>query len=469
MIRMCVCIIGIPMLMSGCGFQQYFAKPLEPQAISSKLKNKSIGNEAFIQYLVLNGYSRDQIPFKHWGVDELTYCALFFHPSLDVARAQWRAAVANQASASEKPIPSVSTRYARSNNVNQDVSPWLFEFGIDIPFETANKRDIRIENANHLSEVAKLEIAQRAWILRNMVAQALHAYQLNEKQLAAISNEYAIKKEIVDIFQKRLDLGAATIVDLSNAKLQLQSTTAEQNALLQKRFLLHADLASHIGLPLEVVKAMPLMQAEEFAPILADSRSETEEIALLNRLDIRIALERYATAEAKIKLEIANQYPNIVFSPAYIYEFGSRLWSLGFSGLLTVLNKNKLAIAEAQQLREVEAAQFEALQNTVIAEVNTAFANVIQTTLVAEEQKRLHTLQKNNTMRVKSRLSAGEADRLEMTYAKLEETLSEKNVTNADFELRRALIALENVRQVPLNKRPLHIDPLRFDDRNPHS
>jgi len=56
-----------------------------------------------------------------------------------------------------------------------------------------------------------------------------------------------------------------------------------------------------------------------------------------------------------------------------------------------------------------------------------------------------------------------------MTYAKLEETLSEKNVTNADFELRRALIALENVRQVPLNKRPLHIDPLRFDDRNPHS
>jgi outer membrane protein TolC len=453
-IRHVLLIAYAPAFLAGCGFQQYIAKPITPETISAKLQSKNIHNEAFQQYLIHNGYSKAQLPIQQWGIDELTYCALFFHPSLDLARAQWRSAVASQASASAKPLPSFNTHYARGNNANKDIRPFSYDFGIDIPFETANKRDFRIENATHLTEVAKLEIAQRAWSLRNQVALSLHAYQLNEKQLAILLNEQALKKEIVAIFQKRLDLGASSIAELSNAKLQLQATSAELNTLQQKKRLLRTNLANHTGLPLHIVETMELMPTENSVLTSnTESLSEAEKVALLNRIDIRIALERYAAAEAKLKLEIAKQYPNITVSPAYIYEFGNKVWSLGLSGLMTILTKNKIAIAEVTQLREVEAAQFEALQNTVISEVNSAYARVAQAQLIVEEQKKLHIMQKSNTQRIGKRLAAGETDRLELTYAKLEESLAEKNVVNANFELHGALIQFEHVRQMPLNKK----------------
>jgi len=437
----------------GCGFQQYIAKPISTEAITAKLQSKSTDTEAFHQYLIQNGYTRAQLPLQQWGVDDLTYCALFFHTSLDVARAQWRSAVSRQSGASEKPIPVANTHFARSNNANEDIRPFALGLSIDISFETANKRDIRIENARHLSEAAKLEVAQRAWELRNQVAQSLHAYQLNQKQIALLSSEQAFRNEIVAIFQKRLDLGAASSVELSNAKLQLQGTTAELNALQQKKLALRTNLASQIGLPLHAVETMQLTPVDELAlPHGAtESLSDAQKAALLNRLDIRIALERYSAAEAKLKLEIAKQYPDIVISPGYAYEFGDKIWSLGLSGLLTILNKNKIAISEAQQLREVEAAQFEALQNTVISEVNSAYAKVAQAKLTLEEQTKLYAQQKNNTQRITRRLSAGETDRLELAYAKLEEHFAEKNLTNASFELQSALIEFENARQLPIN------------------
>ncbi len=469
MVRQSALIVCVAAFLTGCGFQQYIAKPIDVNAITAKRQNKSINDEAFHQYLIKNGYSKTQLPLQKWGIDELAYCALFFHPSLDVARAEWRSAIAKQSSAAQKPLPKANTNYAHGNNANNDVRPFSFDLSIDIPFETANKRDIRIENAKHLSEAAKLDIALQAWQLRNQVALSFIAYQQNEKHLTALLKEQALRKEIVAIFQKRLDFGAASIVELSNAKLQLQVTKAELNALQQKKLVLLSNLASHVGLPLHVVETMQLTPADdELTVSTKELLPEAERNALLNRLDIRIALERYAAAEAKLKLEIAKQYPDIVISPGYIYEFGSKIWSLGLSGLLNILNKNKVTIAEMNQLREVEAAQFEALQNTVISQVNNAHAKVTQARLIVEEQIKLHALQKMNTQRVSRKLAAGETDRLELTYTKLEESLADKNVIIASFELRNALIELENVQQIPFNKRMnnLALEELALDNKD---
>lgn len=447
--RLSLLAAGLAACLTACSFQKYIPKPIDTQANSAKFELRDPANEQFHQYLLSNGYPADRLPIQQWGLNELTYCALFFHSSLDVARAQWRTAEVNELAAAEKPIPTANSNIARSDRANQDINPFAFGLSIDIPIETANKRDIRIENTRHLSEAAKLEIAQTAWQLRYQLAQSLYDYQFNQQEVKVLLDEETRRKEIVAIYQKRVDLGVASNVELSTAKLQLLTTSSELESKQQSKLVLLAKLANNLGLPLAKVEAMNLV-ANPMPPeqIIA---TDIQTAALLNRLDIRIALQRYAAAESKLKLEIAKQYPDITISPGYAYEFGDRIWSLGISGLLTLLNKNKVAIAEATQLREVEAAQFEALQTKVISDANVAKAELLQAQKALASQQQLHAQQQQNTQRLQHRLAIGEIDRLELAFAKLESIATEKNVALASFKRNVAVNQLENTLQQPLS------------------
>lgn len=435
--------------MAACSFQKYVAKPIEPAVYVAKFERKDPTSTEFNQYLLNNGYEAERLPIQQWGLDELTYCALFFHPNLDVARAQWRSAQATKATAAGRAVPTINSNIAHSNASDPTKKPFAFGLSIDIPIETANKRNIRIENAQHLSQTAKLEIAQNAWQLRQNISLTLTEYQFNLTQLRLYTEERLQRQEIVNMYQKRVSAGAASNIELSNAKLQLQTVSSALNAVQQNKLVLLSKLASNVGLPLTRVETMSL-ELENKRELQDIPSKDLQTSALLNRIDIRIALERYSVAETKLKLEIAKQYPDIVISPGSAYEFGDNIWSLGLSSLLTLLNKNKLGIAEATMLREVEAAQFEALQTKVMLDANIANAEVNQAMQALEHQKRLLTQQQSNTQRMQRKLTVGEIDRLEMTYAKLEDINAEKNVALATFQLNKSLDQLENTLQKPL-------------------
>ncbi|MDP1657996.1 MAG: TolC family protein [Methylotenera sp.] len=444
--------VCLPSFLTACSFQKYRSQPIDPITNTAKFESKDISSTQFLQFLLNNGYTTDRLPIQEWGLNELTYCALFFHPSLDVARAQWRAVQSAEASAAAKALPTLNGNIAHSDDSDPTKKPFAFGLSIDIPIETANKRNIRIENAQHLSQTAKLEIAQAAWQLRQNIAQTLTEYQFNQKQLNLLTSEVARRQEIVAIYEKRVSLGAASNVELSTAKLQLQTIISEQNIKQQNKLVLVSTLAKNLGLPLTKVEAMQLAGSSGKQTMPPNNQSkQLQTSALLNRLDIRIALERYATAETKLKLEIAKQYPNLVISPGYTYEFGDNLWSLGLSSLLTLLNKNKLAITEATQLREVEAAQFEALQTKVISDIHIANSLVAQAQQALLNQQLLLEQQQAYTKRTERKFAAGEIDRLESVFVKLENIAVEKNVALADFQLNIAIYQLENALQQPIS------------------
>ncbi|NOT13999.1 MAG: TolC family protein [Methylotenera sp.] len=439
-------------MLNACSVQSYQAKPINTAEISAKIESKNPDSPAFGEYLHQEGYNKQPFPIQRWGVDELAYCALFFHPNLEVARAKWRAAQVNEQAATEKAMPSLNSQIAHSNNANQDISPYALGLSIDMPIETANKRNLRIENAQHLSHIAQLEIAQTAWQLRHLAVQSLINTQFNQQLIQLLTQELTLKTQIVAMQQKRVSLGMSSNIELSHAKLQEQVTRADLQAANQQQTVLLSELANHLGLPLPTVTRMSLQSYDDYLnPISAQlSLENTHSAALLNRLDIRIALIQYATAETKLKLEIARQYPDITISPAYAYEFGNHVWSLGLSGLLTLLNKNKVAIAEATQLREVEAAQFEALQQSVIAEVLTNHAKLTEAQQNFSQQQSLNAQQAANTQRIEKKLAAGEIDKLEFSFAKLEQIAAEKNLALAKFQRNSAAHQLENALQKPL-------------------
>lgn len=438
---------------SGCGFQQYAAKPIDQTALTKKLAEKRPDDPQFTQYLINNGYAPEQLPIQQWQLDDLIYCAFFFNSSLDAARAQWLSAEAAKRTAGERKLPTLNGLYTRSNNANEEISPYAYNLSIGIPVETADKRNIRIESAAHLSEIAKLAIAQAAWKLRNDVTNLFNEYQANRELIRILTKEQRYREDIVAIYQKRIELGESANVELIKAKLQLQALNTELESKQRNHAVLLSRLGSHLGLPLAQIAQMQIKHQETptgLTTIQALTADTLQSRALLNRLDIRAALERYAVAEMKVKLEIAKQYPDLVISPDYTYEFGDKMWSLGLSGLMTILTKNKIAIAEATQLREVEAKQFETLQNNVIGEVNVTSAKLAQALQMLENKKKIHAQQLDNVQRMEKRLSAGEIDRLELSFTKLEETMAEQNIAMSYYQLANITNELENAIQAPL-------------------
>lgn len=451
--------VCMPLFLSSCNFIEYRPKPIDTAVNTAKFANKDPSNQDFQQYLRNNGYAENDLPLKQWGLDELTYCALFFHPSLDLARAQWRATESAVGVAKERLLPTVKTQLENSSNPGVGNSPFAFGLAIDIPLETSNKRNIRIENAQHLSQAAKLEVAQTAWGLRNQVAQSLIEYQFNLQQILQLSDEQYYRAEIVAIYQKRMDLGAGSNVELSKAKLLLQAANSALTAIQQNQLVLSSKLASNLGLAASKIATLPLANSVFSQPLAEQTAdqlpfdtvaTDIQAVAIYNRLDLRIALEKYAVAESKLKLEIAKQYPNLTISPGYTFEYGQKLLSTGLSGLLTLLTKNKALIAEAASLREVEAAQVEALQSKIIAETNMANALLLQAQQLVQNQKKLLLQQQNSTEQMSRRFNAGEIDRLELAFAKLELNSAEKNVGLALYQLQVARTQLENTLQQPL-------------------
>jgi cobalt-zinc-cadmium efflux system outer membrane protein len=81
-------LLSSAFLLSACGFQTYKAKPVDPVQTLSRYQSIDPGSEDFQEFLIAQGYPADQLPIKRWGQRELTLAALFYHPQLNVARAQ---------------------------------------------------------------------------------------------------------------------------------------------------------------------------------------------------------------------------------------------------------------------------------------------------------------------------------------------------------------------------------------------
>ncbi len=336
---------------TACGFEHYFTKPIDQEKQIAAFYQKSPDDPAFLRFLQNQGYDNSQLPLKTWDLDALIDCGLFFNPSLDEARAQLRLAQANANLAAIRPIPRLNSRAGRSDLANEDNSPQTYSLSIDIPIETANKRNIRIENATHLSEVAQLSLAQSAWLVRKQVVTHYDAYQANRHLIEALTQEKAKREAIVEMIQKRVEVGLASTTELSLANLQLQNTLTSYNQQTQAQAVIQANLAASLGLPIDAIRTMQIQSpslealvnehldnASKLLKMNPDTK-EMQKTALLNRLDIRTALAQYAVAEGQVKLEIAKQYPDITVSPGYTYEFGDNIWSLGLSSLLTLIEK----------------------------------------------------------------------------------------------------------------------------------
>lgn len=448
-----ICSIAFTLL--SCAHQPYTAKPLDAAESAHKLSQKSLDNPAFKAYLIKNGVADSAIPFQSWDLNALTHTALFYHTDLAVVKEKLALAEYSIQTAGLKPAVGINGTIARSDRANGDINPMSYGLQLDIPFETTSKRAIKVEEAQHLAEVARMDAAEIAWQLRHQLQLDLIDYQAHLHQLTLLQQEVTLYRQLTEMLQKRVATGLGSNTELAQYQLLLQNSQIQLRNESAKADGFKVKLAADAGLSYAQFNVIPITPLGDTTnatePTQAEITAQTLQAdALINRIDIRRGLARYAAAESKLKLEIAKQVPDITLTPGYIFEFGDRIWSLGLGTLLNLLQQQPTLIHEAEQLRTIEGAQFEALQATVIAQVEQVHAQYQLAITTFNHAKEALVAQRLYVAKIQKQFDAGLIDRVALTQAQLALSVSNQDLNNATFEVLKKRALLENIVQRPL-------------------
>ena len=182
-------------------------------------------------------------------------------------------------------------------------------------------------------------------------------------------------------------------------------------------------------------------------------RPQVRRRALLNRADVRAALERYAASQSALQLEIDRQWPDLQLGPGFAWNSQLREdseWQLRLSLPLPIMNHNRGPIAEARAERRLAGAQFLAVQAGALDQIDSALAGYrsalarmrTATSLLAQLRQQIDS--------VRARVRAGELQPLDLAEAEITFDKGAQHLLAAHIEAQQALGTLENAVQSPL-------------------
>jgi outer membrane protein TolC len=381
----------------------------------------------------------------------LTLVALFYHPDLDVARAQWAAAEAARITAGERPNPTLSVLMGYdSTSPVSEVSPWIPEAALEIPIETAGKRGYRIAQARHLSDAARLAILSTAWDVRSRLRQAYYDYFAARESATLLAAQMDIQTENVRILEAQLAIGEAAPADVTQARLALGSSRLAASDAVREKELARIRLTGSLGLPPAALTGIEPAFAGWTKPVLDIPAVELRRKALLGRADILAALSEYAGTDAALRLEIARQYPDLSLGPNFQMDQSDAKWTLGLAFILPLLSRNKGPIAEADARRTESASRFLALQARTIEAIDSAAASCRAAAGKIKTVEDMRQALVKQEASARARYEIGDISKLEWLGLRIELAASELARLDALVKAQQAAGDLENALQSPL-------------------
>jgi len=439
------------MFLAGCA--RFEAEPLSPQRTAAQFEARTLDAPRLKMFLERNSQREfANWPLQEWDCDSLTLVALFYHPSLDVARAQWAVAQAGVRTAGGRLNPTAETEPQYTTNAERGVSPWVAGVVFQGTIETAGKRSHRIRRAEQESESARLNLATQAWQVRSRLRVSLLDYAAVRRRVALLQDLEGVQSHVLELMEGRLAAGAVAATELTADRMTLIKTRADlaeaQRQIVENR----AAVAEALGLPLKALDGRELMFDLSVADLSRDADPQSAELrqrALYGRADILASLADYAASQAALQLEIANQYPDIRLGPGYEFDQGERKWGLAVGADLPVFNRNEGPIAEAQAKRAEAAARFLALQAEVISEIDRALVAVAASREQLHQIEVLTDMHRKQVRTVEESVKLGAADQLELSSARMEMTATELTRLDALIKVQQAIGRLEDAVQAP--------------------
>ena len=434
------------MLLTGCA--HYQPQPISPADTAAKLDACSLDDPTFRKFLEKNtGRHFDEWPLKTWDFDTLTLAAFYYHPSLEVARAQWLLALGGDKTAAQSPNPSVSAqRNGYDFSAASGVNPWLPGVVFDVPIETMGKRGYRKAQAAHLSESARRSIATTAWQVRSNLRSSLIDYVAARERVELLQKQRDLQRRIVQHLDEQLQAGAVAAPEVTPLKIALQRVELDLTDARRLQTDARMRVADAIGVPGKALAPVHLAfdlsaKHSEAAHLMT---AQVRDEALKNRADILGALDDYAASQSALQLEIAKQYPDIHLGPYYQYNQGDHQFTLSVTVDLPILNQNQGPIAEAEAKRKLSAAQFLALQAKVMSDIDRAVAGYQVTRENLAGLEALGAAQKKQNDSVAEQLKAGAVAPFDLLNSQLDLATGELAQLDGRVKVQQAYAALED-------------------------
>jgi cobalt-zinc-cadmium efflux system outer membrane protein len=429
---------------AGCATERYHPQPIAAERTAAAFAARTL-NDAGLSAFAAPLYAPAEWPPASWDYRALSLAALYYNPSLDTARARIAESQAQVLSAGARPNPSLAITPGIP-------SPYLLTVDLSFPLETAGKRGYRMQAARSLDLAAHLELARAAWTVRSSVRDALLDRLVSVRTLDLLRAESDRRAEQVKSLESMASAGELSRQEVSTAEVELsraQSAVAEAGAHAVESA---AALAAAIGIPMAALDGVRLAWPEWESPPGAESLPGEEIVrdAVLNRLDVRAALVRYAAAESNLQLEIAKQYPDIDIGPGYSYEEKRSYFTVGLAATVPLLDHNKGPIAEAEARRQKAQAEFVQTQSEAISSSKRALALYAAALEGLAEAGRFADVQTRRSEAMRKFVAAGEQGRLELDDAEIERSVAERARLDALARAQRALGDLEDAVERPL-------------------
>ncbi len=431
-------------------------RPISPQASIAGFESRSLEAPALRAFLEANQVTAPAAD-AGWNLEALTLTAVYYQPALAEARARLLAAQAARITADERPNPSLSVTPGYDAGVPGAVHPWIVPLALDWPIETAGKRGYRLAEAQHLAAAARWDLVGTVWQARSRLRDALLELYAAERAERLLTREESTRQQAVRLLEGQLQAGNVSSYEAAEARIALDRTTLAQQAAAGQLRQSRIALAGALGVPLRALDGARLSFGDLQSVSLDLTRPQARQQALLDRADIRAALERYAASQSALQLQIARQWPDIDLGPGFEWNpqlAGDREWELGVSLPLPIRNRNQGPIAEAKAQRALAAAHFLTVQAAALTEIDGALA--------AYDSARSQLTTADSLLRglrrqlgsINAQVAAGELQALDLADARLAYQAGVRDQLDAQVRTQQALGHLEDVMQSPLTLAP---------------
>lgn len=367
-------------VLSGC--QSIPARPLGLETSLEALKSREIAPEPVLDYARALAESPDGQPTPFDPADGLSLgeaeaVTLWYNPELRISRleADRAAAMAGTAGLWEDPGLNLSGGRKREELDGGVDRSWISaaSLSITIPLSGRPAAERRARSAEH--QAALLSLAEREWTTLRELRVAWLTWSASVERLKLLDEHLALLGQFADVARSlaeagELDPGSARMFSIERAQKQAQRDSA---ALLDPGQ--RAALLALAGLlPDAPVTLLPSLGEDV---TVASEDSDPAALALRHPSVARLSAD-YEAAEARLRVELRKQYPDLTLSPAYEDERGESSVTLGLGLIpIPVWNANKPGIADAAAERDIARARAEGSLQQALTEVVQAQARLV--------------------------------------------------------------------------------------------
>lgn len=447
-------ILALALALAGCAAPVEAPRRLDAAAQQAGWLALDPDDPALRPVLEAAGVETGRWPLEAWGPEALAALAVHRSPALAAARARLAAARALADGAGRRDDLSLGLGLEHHREPGARDTPWALQLalaGLPLGRSGAARRAAGAEQAQAEAQAAALALAGEAWALRQRVRADHQRWAGAEARAALAARRATLLGEQADRLDRQVRAGALDRPSARAAALRHGEAAAASAARRAEAEQAGLALAASLGLPPERWARLPAQAVLPADP--PPDPAALERLALLNRLDLREALALHQAAEARLRAEVARQWPEFRLAPGVGWDQGDRVGALGLAISLPEPVRQRARVAEAAARLDEAAAralqrQAEAVDRLARARAGLEAADAARVRAEARLQEA-----EAHEARQAGRWQAGRLDRLVHDAARLETMDRAAEALEARAAQAAAQAALEDALQHPLAAR----------------